>query len=97
MDVAGDEPGWIDLGHDTSYRRVSDRGGRWVGIIERHPCGDDMMYGTVPFNTWAAREAYPTGPNWQLLSRDPLTLQPSLACDRCAHHGWIRDGQWQPA
>lgn len=30
----------------------------------------------------------------QLVSREPLTLSPSLACGACSSHGFIRDGRW---
>lgn len=37
------------------------------------------------------------GPNgWTLVSREPLTLSPSLLCTVCGAHGFIRDGRWLP-
>lgn len=45
-------------------------------------------------------------PRWQcsrcalhdVISVDPLHLEPSLACeDGCPSHGWIRDGRWVSA
>lgn len=36
--------------------------------------------------------------NHTLISREPLHLEPSIgwmAC--CGRHGWIRNGQWEPA
>jgi hypothetical protein len=34
----------------------------------------------------------------QVLSVDPLHLEPSLACENgCSSHGWIRDGHWTDA
>lgn len=36
-------------------------------------------------------------PHWDLLSREPLTLLPSLHCTACERHGWIKDGHWMPA
>lgn len=32
-----------------------------------------------------------------IVSRDPLTIRASLACKRCAWHGFITDGKWIPA
>ncbi len=32
-------------------------------------------------------------PVWTLVSRDPLHLEPSVAC-HCGDHGFIRDGKW---
>lgn len=26
-----------------------------------------------------------------------LTVDPSILCDDCGLHGWVRDGQWVPA
>lgn len=39
-----------------------------------------------------------TGPDrWELVSRDPLTLSPSILCRGCGLHGFIREGKWVPA
>lgn len=96
--VNDDDPGWVDLGHDTHYRRVADAAGNWIGIIERHRCsGGDFSAGAVRFDTDAARRVDVFGPYWHVESAAPLTLQPSIACSRCGHHGWIRSGRWEPA
>lgn len=29
-----------------------------------------------------------------IISRDPLTITPSLGCDDCGLHGFVTDGQW---
>lgn len=31
---------------------------------------------------------------WTLESTDPLTVNPSLLCRLCGHHGFIRGGKW---
>jgi hypothetical protein len=33
----------------------------------------------------------------QLVSRDPLHLEPSLLWQCCGTHGFVRDGRWIPA
>lgn len=33
----------------------------------------------------------------ELVSRDPLHLEPSLLWRCCGLHGWVRNGQWQEA
>lgn len=33
----------------------------------------------------------------ELVSREPLHLEPSLLWPCCNLHGWCRNGQWQPA
>lgn len=34
-----------------------------------------------------------------IVSRSPLTIRASLACDEpgCSWHGWVTDGKWVPA
>lgn len=34
---------------------------------------------------------------WQVESRNPLTLSPSLLCTICGRHGFIREDRWVPA
>lgn len=36
-------------------------------------------------------------PLHEVLSTDPWELTPSLLCDMCGLHGFIRDGRWHPA
>jgi len=31
----------------------------------------------------------------KMISADPLTLEPSIICQQCGLHGWIRDGRWE--
>ena len=31
---------------------------------------------------------------WHVVSKDPLTLTPSLLCTGCGTHGFITDGRW---
>ncbi len=33
----------------------------------------------------------------QILSTDPLHIEPSILCTSCGIHGWVRDGRWVPA
>lgn len=33
----------------------------------------------------------------QLVSRDPLHIEPSLLWNCCGQHGWIREGRWVQA
>ena len=59
-----------------------------------------------PEGSKANRMAWWYEPQWvpagcrahQMLSRDPLHLEPSLVWpDCCRKHGWIRNGIWTPA
>jgi len=86
----------IDLGNGTKYTRVVwGDNNEWVGINEWHltPAGE-LCGGWIPF----AGTSYPAGqPTWDVISRAPLTLSPSLLCRSCQHHGFIREGRWVPA
>ena len=31
----------------------------------------------------------------QIISTDPLHIEPSILCEDCGIHGWVRNGQWQ--
>lgn len=66
------------------------------GLIESHPRADGgRCSGHVTFDVPV--NAAETRPKWRVLSEDPLTLEPSLLCRACGHHGFIRDGRWVPA
>lgn len=67
---------------------------------------DDIYYG------WIDNTADPTFWHWcpaqgrwvaagtqnhQLVSREPLHLEPSLLWNCCGLHGWVRNGQWESA
>ena len=45
-----------------------------------------------------SREHYlPLGPDgWTLVSKDPLTITPSIMCGSCGLHGFFTNGQWVP-
>lgn len=36
-------------------------------------------------------------PLHEVISTDPWHLEPSLLCDHCGLHGYIRNGRWTPA
>jgi len=46
---------------------------------------------------WRTQADGSVHPGWQVVSYDPLTLVPSVACPRCGAHGFIIDGTWRPA
>lgn len=62
------------------------------------PLGDiERCASAVLFDTPMVRERFPNKPLHRVVLADPLTLEPSLACRACGHHGFIRDGKWVPA
>lgn len=82
--------GAIDLGHGT-FMTKAYRDGQWVAIHEWHEENGMCGAGFIPFT---GRGDWPV--SWEVLSEEPLTLSPSLACQNCEHHGYIRDGRWEP-
>lgn len=91
----------IDIGHGTSIAYTSWGTYDQVGLIEWHngpdgePCG--QAGGGVLFDLPGVKEAFPGRALWRVESLEPLTLWPSIACLNCGHHGWIRNGRWEPA
>jgi hypothetical protein len=84
--------GSIFLGFDTYYRKLTNSGGVYVGIIEFHHCKDnEWSGGHVPFDNSGSSVV------WTVNSLDPLDLSPSIACRTCGHHGFIHGGKWVPA
>lgn len=64
-----------------------------VGFMESHPTPEGVgCHGSVMFDVPANAEQ--TGAKWQLISLDPLHIEPSVLCNGCGHHGFVRDGRW---
>lgn len=51
----------------------------------------------ITFASLLADEHDAVRPKWQVHEWEPLTLSPSLLCNRCGDHGFIREGRWVPA
>lgn len=99
-DLWYDEMAYTVLAPNCCYTKVVDKEGNWIGIHEWHRCKHGVTAGGVNFDTPEARKAYerhPNGPFWEVQSWDPLTIHPSVACQTCGHHGWIREGRWVDA
>jgi hypothetical protein len=89
---------------DVRLKNWQGGGDNLVGIIERHPRADDpgqIHEGGVYF---IAAASSPTARSiWQVVSLEPLHIEPSVHCVKdeqhrgCGNHGFIRDGRWVPA
>lgn len=69
-----------------------------VGAIIEHPSLKDgsPCSGSIHFDT--PRTSFMSERNrWQLVSLDPLHVEPSILCNRCGDHGFIRNGRWETA
>ena len=82
-----------DLGEGHSFMWLANGPGfEPHGIIEYHPRADDKpggCGGIVYLEGVRARH--------RLVSKDPITIEPSLVCRTCGCHGWIEDGKWTKA
>jgi hypothetical protein len=92
----------LDLGsgHKAKFYTSDKSGDVAVGLLILHPKGpihngayEDIpeCMGGITFNIPEAANL--TGPKWDLVSLDPIHVEPSVLCD-CGDHGWIRNGKW---
>lgn len=89
--------GRIDIGHGHAIEYVCDPNGTPIALHDYHdrPDGSGRCVGFVFFDIPEARDYMVSKANaWQVESREPLALSPSLLCRRCGDHGFIRDGRW---
>lgn len=74
-----------------------------VGAVISHPrrpaapSGMTECAGSVLFDLPGVATRWPGRARWTIVSTDPWTLQPSVKCSLCGDHGYVKDGQWQPA
>jgi hypothetical protein len=66
-----------------------------IGLEEEHAdngktCGGYIAW-AEPYGTYMPLTGH------SLVSLSPLTISPSLSCQRCPSHGFIRDGRWHDA
>jgi hypothetical protein len=93
---------WRDIGsgHEIEYYVGEDETTR-IGIIDRHnrpdgtPCAE-RRGGAILFDIPQNADV-PGRALWQVVNLEPLTLSPSLLCQLCGDHGFIRDGRWVAA
>jgi hypothetical protein len=92
----GPPDGVLDLGHDVLVKLTAREGYEGpVGLIETHRSAEGHgCGGSVTFDVPGAEGL--GGPRWQVISLDPLHIEPSVLCS-CGHHGFIREGRWIPA
>lgn len=91
-DVTGGEAAFpIDLGHGLRLREAP------AGFELRHLCKTGNGDRPTDFRIWNAPIVDVVNPGHHtLVSREPLTIRPSISCPPCGLHGWITDGTWRP-
>lgn len=74
-----------DIGKEHHIKYVFDGDGKPFEIIEYHFDTEGKMCGGI----------VALGPGeWELVSDEPVTVKPSIDCDRCPSHGFILEGRW---
>lgn len=98
MPVIWNDEVWTDIGGGVEITPITDdQTGIQVGLMERHTCVEGRLSrGYVPFQG-APANLFPGPSRWAVVTMEPLTLSPSIACHTCPNHGWIRDGRWVAA
>lgn len=102
------EPPTVWTDHPLRGRIVDVGGGIYYAIVgESATEGGQLEVGGKASDVWVWHWHTPAegAHRWALsacglhtvLQADPLTLDPSLACDDgCPSHGYIRNGVWEP-
>lgn len=83
---------WEEIGSGVRIAFTRDHVDRFTGLqIEHGECEAQTIKFALP---WVTRESDLSV--WHVHQWEPLTLHPSLLCDTCGLHGYIRDGKWVP-
>ncbi|MGH7750484.1 MAG: DUF6527 family protein [Candidatus Dormibacteria bacterium] len=74
---------------------IPDSSGRVVLVWEHNTLPGYIGPNAQPC---ARHQVSATGPHWTVVSDEPLTLTPSVHCDRnlggCGMHGFVTAGRW---
>lgn len=80
--------GWTDLGMGLSYKFTGCNHRSDSGLMIKDE--QDGIKGGISFCNECS------GPTWELVNREPLTVTPSLHDPTTGWHGFITDGKWVP-
>jgi hypothetical protein len=69
--------------------------GEFIGFHELHLRDDGLWCGG--YVAWKVTWLTYKMSGHQLVTAEPLHVEPSLGCRTCPSHGYIRDGKWVPA
>jgi hypothetical protein len=83
------EEGVIDLGHRNFIRPL---GPSPDCFMHWHDCPGQTHVSWSWFGDCGEQKS-----GHKILTREPLTVQGSLACKHCSNHGFIENGCWRPA
>lgn len=100
----------IDLGHghylwynsftpdrdiNPQYKGVPDVEKIGASIEHVKPDGKTPCVGGLFFRSPIQEKYFPEHAAWDVISWDPLHIEPSVLCS-CGDHGFIRNGRWEP-
>lgn len=103
---------YVDIGHDHAiqfaswspdrqlnpqYADVPDIPRITVMVKHNKPDGTPCIGSAAYLDLPGVRELVGEKAVWQVVSMEPLHLEPSLLCMSCSDHGFIRGGAWIPA
>ena len=65
-------------------------------LREKERQGAKIAWNTVPaYIKGRNHTMLPVGPEgWTVVSKEPLTVSPSILCGECGLHGFWREGKW---
>lgn len=73
------------LGGDRSWGWITNKAAGRRDVFYLHRCNGELALGTIDTSIH------------QLVSEEPLHVEPSILCGQCGDHGFIRDGRWESA
>ena len=95
----------VDIGHGlTAALRLSEKfpdleDGVPVGVLLTHSCAKrngEAVQDFIPLK-YPGLSPFAAEKNWDLINKDPISIQPSVAYTCCGVHGFLTDGKWVPA
>ena len=92
----------LDSGHGITLRRTAHHDDRSRhGWIVEHPTADGVkrqtFSGLCEATVRVCGRAECADTHHEVRQEELLTIHPSLGCQICGLHGWIREGRWIPA
>lgn len=98
---------YVDIGHDHAIKFASWSPDRELNpqfahvpdipricVLVKHQKPDGTPCHSAAYLDLPGMREIHTGAVWQVVSMDPLHLEPSLLCMSCGDHGFIRGDQW---
>lgn len=90
----------LDFGGGEGLTWLTNQDDDVIGAIEYHLTRErKRCEGIVFFDVPELSEnwRHTSTPVWKVVSFSPLTIEPSVLCKICGHHGFIREGKWEAA